>query len=422
MIDINTFNKLNIPDSSGVYFFKEGDSILYIGRATSLFNRVKSYFKDNLIETRGEIFKDLLFRTNSLTWQTTDSVLEAIILESILIKKYKPEYNTKDKDDRSFSYIIITDEEYPRVILERGKNLAKNEILSYKIKEKFGPYPNSGLMRDALKIIRKIFPFRDRDSIKKHHERFYSSIGLSPDVSKYGSEKEYKNNIKNIILFLSGKKSILISNLERDLKLKIKKQEFEEAGKISYQIKALKHIEDVALIKRDDYLISYSNHQISNINNSASKKDEYVIEAYDISHFSGTEAVGAMVTLVNGVPNKSKYRLFKIRNRQGNNEYTNLREILTRRITHSEWGVPNLVVIDGPNINLAREVFEEKKEWHDVIITAVIKDTKHKPKRIELDPKNFSSTEKNKNEILFANSEAHRFALSFQKKRRKVII
>lgn len=173
------FKELNFPESPGIYIFRDKENIIqYIGRATSLKDRVKSYFSNDLIATRGPLLVDMVTKANSIDYIETDSVLEAIILESNEIKKHQPYYNTKEKDNRSYNVIVITDEEFPRVCIVRERSIS-----SFKdpIKYQFGPYPQGNLLRDALKIIRKIFPFRDEKSKLKHQESFYKSIGLSPE-------------------------------------------------------------------------------------------------------------------------------------------------------------------------------------------------------------------------------------------------
>ena len=135
-----TLGKLNLPDAPGVYFWKKGNETLYIGRATSLRDRVKSYFSNDLLATRGPLVADMVFKADTVDFTVTDSVLEAIILEANLIKRHQPYFNTKEKSNKSFNYVVITDEDFPCVLLERGRNL-KTESLTekYKIKEVFGP-------------------------------------------------------------------------------------------------------------------------------------------------------------------------------------------------------------------------------------------------------------------------------------------
>ena len=109
--------KLKISDKPGVYFFIKGKDILYIGKATALKDRVKSYFSKELFNMRGPLLVDMVTKATSIKWQETDSVLEALILEANLIKKHQPIYNTKEKSDKSFNYVCITKEELPKVII-----------------------------------------------------------------------------------------------------------------------------------------------------------------------------------------------------------------------------------------------------------------------------------------------------------------
>ena len=169
-------SKIKLPDKPGVYFFKKGKDLLYIGKATSLRDRTKSYFRKDLISTRGPLVLDMVFKSDNIKWEVTDSVLEAIILEANLIKKYQPYYNTKEKDDKSFNYVCITKEKLPRVLVVRGRVL-KNYKGSI-----FGPFTNSVQLYEALNILRRIFPFIDDKSSKKQNYEFYKQIGLTPDT------------------------------------------------------------------------------------------------------------------------------------------------------------------------------------------------------------------------------------------------
>jgi excinuclease ABC subunit C len=146
----------------------KGREILYIGKATSLRSRVRSYFATDLIHTRGSHIVDMVFKATTVKYEVTDSVLEALILEANLIKKHQPKYNTKEKDDKSFNYVVITDETIPKVLLIRGREVdIKMKTKTMAIRSLFGPYPSGGAIRDGLKIIRRIFPFVDQNSIKK---------------------------------------------------------------------------------------------------------------------------------------------------------------------------------------------------------------------------------------------------------------
>ena len=327
------FKKLDLPDGPGVYFFKgasekAGDAspILYIGRATSLRDRVKSYFSKDLIGTRGPLLVDMVARAETIEWQETDSVLEAIILENNLIKANWPVYNTKDKDNRSYNYVIITDEDFPQVILVRGREFEKNNKIKsrygkgniqHKIKKKFGPYPQAGLLNDALVIVRRIFPFRYTKAGKKlspHHEAFYQSIGLSPEMSSPEAQAEYAKTIRNLSMFFQGRKQELVKMLEKEMRAYARARAFEKAAAVKHTLYALNHIQDVALIRRNQYEQPQDLPTPASvtIRSSVSGEKPFRIEAYDVAHLSGKEVVGVMV-VVEGFdggyePNKNEYR------------------------------------------------------------------------------------------------------------------
>jgi excinuclease ABC subunit C len=380
--------KLNLPDSPGVYLFSQGGEIHYIGKATSLKDRVRSYFSNDLIVTRGPLLVDMVTRADELTWQATDTVLEALILEANLIKKYQPKANTREKDDKSFNYVCITREELPRVIVKRGKNLEPKEY-----KKVFGPFTQGGQLREALKIIRRIFPFLDEKNT--NYLEFYKQINLVPDLSDH---KLYKENIKNIILFFSGKKKQILRNLKKEMHNYAKAREFEKANEIKRQIFALEHINDVALIK--DSRPTFDD------------KRMFRIEAYDVAHMSGRNIVGVMTVVEDGMVAKSEYRKFKIQTRTKADDTGALMEILDRRLGHPEWRYPNLIVVDGgtAQINVAQKVLQ-KVGMHTPVVS-VLKDEHHKPKEIKGDRDLALAHEP---AILLANSEAHRFAITYHK-------
>lgn len=396
-MNIQDFKHLKLPEAPGVYFFKDiKEEILYIGRATSLHDRVYSYFSNDLIATRGPLLVDMVTKASTVDFIQTDSVLEAIILESNEIKKYLPYFNTKEKDNKSYNFVVITDEEFPRVVIARGRTLDKldEEDLGYKIKYQFGPYPQGSLLRDALKIIRKIFPFRDAKAILKHQESFYKSLGLSPDTDSPDAKSEYQKTIRNLVLFFEGKKGKLIKTLENEMDGYAKSQEFEKARSVRNTLYALNHIQDVSLIKTEED---------KNI-------EGFRIEAYDIAHMSGKDTVGVMTVVINGEPQKSQYKKFKI-SKDANNDTAGLREILTRRFTHPEWKFPDLIVIDGGvgQINTAKEVVK------DIPVISIVKNEAHKPDHFLGDEK---MVEQYGKYALLANSEAHRFAIAYHKKLR----
>ena len=407
--------KYKLPDAPGVYLFKKGKDVVYIGKATSLRDRVRSYFGKDLIETRGPLLVDMVFQASKIDFIKTDSVLEALILEAELIKKYQPKYNTKEKSDKSFNFVCITKEDLPKVLIQRGKDLNR-ENFSYV----FGPFTNGSQLKEAMKIIRPIFPFIDNQSSKKDNNAFYIQLGLTPDLSEKNIKSEYKKNINNLKLFFQGKKKRIISNLKKDMMLLAKKKEFEKANEIKKRIFALTHINDVALLKNDN------SHKFSSRLTLPLRGGTYAtqkiyggissrIEAYDIAHMSGKNMVGVLVVVEDGEVKKSEYKKFKIKTQSGSNDAGALEEVLLRRFRHTEWGLPDLVVVDGSTaqINVAKKTLSFYK--YKIPIVSVVKDDKHKAKAIMGDE---DIIKEHKQAILLANTEAHRFAIKYHKETR----
>jgi|SRR3989344_5255741 len=401
LADLKVFN---LPDTPGVYFFRgKKGKILYVGKATNLKDRVKSYFARGILMTRSPLIVKMLLEAERVTFTKTDSVLEALLLEASEIKKHQPIYNSKEKDDRSYNYVVVTKEDFPRVLVVRGKDLTLG--LPAEALAKAGPFPHGAELKEALKIIRKLFPYRDKCLLGQNKPCFNAQIGLCPGVcAGWISKTEYRRVIKHLILFFEGKKRTLVHALERDMKKLAKSYKFEDAEKVKRQIFALKHIQDIALIKKD--LTTYNQRQTT-----------FRIEAYDIAHTSGTNVVSVMAVVEGGELAKSQYRKFKIRadnlpaSRHGNDDTGNLKETLTRRFAHPEWRFPNLIVVDGGRgqINAAKEVL--KYIGLDISVVSVVKDERHKAREIIGD-------QKHSREVLLANSEAHRFAIGYHRKLR----
>lgn len=391
--------KFSLPDAPGIYFFLgKGRRILYIGKATSLKDRVKSYFVRDILMTRSPLIAKMLEEAEKIEFIETDSVLEALILEASEIKKHQPFYNSKEKDDKSYNYVAITKEparmtdghrsggDFPKVVITRGSGT-------------YGPFPHGAELKEALKIIRKIFPYRDNKCRLNGKPCFNAQIGLCPGpCAGRISKKDYRKIIYHLRLFFEAKKPRLIKSLEREMKNFAREHKFEEAEKVKRQIFALDHIQDIALLK----------HDLENRNREGSSI--FRIEAYDVAHISGTNVVGVMTVVENGELNKSQYRKFKIR-QDKNDDTANLREVLRRRLNHPEWRLPNLIVVDGGRgqINTAKKVLEQA--GLDIPVASVVKDERHKAREI------IGEAEYSK-EIFLANAEAHRFAIGYHRKLR----
>ena len=399
--------RIQLPDKPGVYFFLgTNKKILYIGKATSLKQRIRSYFTDNIQDKRSILIEKMIQEAKSIEYTETDSVLEALILETNLIRSHKPFYNTRSKDDKSFNHLIITNETYPRVLVVRGKHITE-KYTDNEIKYHFGPFPSGALFKDALKIVRKLFQYYDTDRpvgseinrLGKGKIDFNKQIGLFPEQI---DRKEYNRTIKHITLFFQGKKKELLKELEREMHTYAKKELFEEANRVKKQIFALKHIQDISLIKSD--------HKVYRDDRNLR------IEAYDIAHLQGDNMVGVMTVVESGQTSSSEYRKFKINDICKANDVAALKQVLKRRLQHSEWPIPQIVVVDGSNAqkNAAEKVL---KDHHLVIpVVSVVKNEKHKPVRLIGQSK---LLQMHKDEILLANSESHRFAIAYHRQKQR---
>jgi excinuclease ABC subunit C len=418
---LKDLEKLSLPDTPGVYFFLGADkNILYIGKATSLKSRVKSYFDNNILHTRGLHIANMVSLAKNVKFETTRSVLEALILEQQHIKKYLPTFNTKEKDDKSYFALVITDEDFPRVVLARDKDIDKQNNLLIKSKflgkiksEKvkvlrvFGPYPSGQSAKESLKLIRKIFPFRDRcipydKKIPwKKNPCFSYQIGLCPGVcAGVCDKKKYKRIIDRLITFLEGDGEGVRKDLETDMKKYSKSLQFEEAQKAKEMLFALNHIQDAHLISRD-----------------IKEEDRNIrIEGFDVAHISGKNRVGAMTVVLGGVKATHEYKKFKI-STDKNDDLEGLGEVFSRRIKHLDWGIPDIVVVDGDerHINVVEKILNENNLKNTVKVVAVTKNKGHKASKL-IGEKNI--LDKYKKEIVLVNSEAHRFSLSYHKKLR----
>jgi len=329
----------NLPETPGVYIMKNAvGGILYVGKAVNLYRRVSSYF----LRPHDARIESLVHEINTIEHICTDTAIEALILESALIKRHMPPYNVKEKDDKSFLYVVFTKDAFPRVVLVRGKDVTGNEGRLY------GPFVSASSARTALAILRKIFPWSDHREVGKKGNRpcFNAQLGLCPQVCTGGITKtEYAKNIKNLQLFFKGEKKKIIRSLEKEMDVYAKALQFEKAEAVKRKLFALQHIQETALLGKHE-----------DVEGPVGR-----IEGYDISTISGTYAVGAMVVFTNGLPDKAEYRTFHIRTVVGPDDVGMMREVLTRRFENKEWSLPDGILVDGGigQVNMAMEVLRE---------------------------------------------------------------
>jgi excinuclease ABC subunit C len=395
------------PETPGVYIMKDAvGGILYVGKAGNLRRRVSSYFEhphDVRIQT-------LVSKIARIDFEQKDTALEALIREAELIKTLTPPFNVREKDDKSFLYFEITREKFPRVLLVRGAGAIAGTAEG----RRFGPFALASSAREALRILRRIFPWSTHDpdeigTLKR--PCFNYEIGLCPGTCVGAiTHEDYIKNIDRLKLFFEGKKARIIRSLEKEMRAAAKKQEFERAEALRRQMFALQHIQDTALISDNEVLMARG------AGTGGALKEGYRIEGYDISNISGTSAVGSMVVFEDGAPNKNEYRKFKIKSIFQPNDVGMLKEVLERRFARTDWPMPDLILIDGglAQVNTARRVL--LRAGIKIPVIGIAKG----PRRdrndiIGLVPKGVQKTT-----LIKARDEAHRFAIGYHRVLRRV--
>jgi len=402
--------KYRLPDVPGVYLFKQGRNVLYVGKATSLADRVRSYFDDDLIATRGPRIVDMVTRADRIAHETAPTVLEALVREAALIKRYQPPANVEGKDNSSFLYAVVTKEDVPRVLPLRGKDIdvkGKRAADSTKLKALYGPFPSLAQLREALRLIQRIFPFFDTlrpVAYAGKHQR--AKIEFNKQLRQYPQAvdpKAYRATIRNVELLLAGRGRQLRAKLGREMKAAAKAERFEDAAQLRRELFALNHIQDVSLIK-DEFLL-YTR-------GGAARGGR--IEAYDTAHLSGTNAIGVMTVVEDGAPVKREYRVFRIRGFRKNDDIASLKEILSRRLAHSEWLYPRAIVVDGGKTQKKAAETVLADAGVGIPVAAVVKDERHRPREV-IGARRAGITEA---DAVLANAEAHRFSLSRHRRAR----
>jgi len=381
----------NFPDTPGVYLMHDREgTILYVGKATSLKRRVLSYFQHPQ-ESRIEV---MLAQVNKIETKDTDSAIEALLLESNLIKMHQPKYNLRLKDNKTYIGIFVTNEDWPRIFPARiTESLPEGEF--------FGPFPAGALAREALKIIRKIFPYRVSCKPLSGRGCLESHLGLCPGMCNGKiTQEEYLKIIKQIKQFLRGNKKQIIREIEIEMKKEAKLKNFEKAAELRNRLFALKHIQDVAIIMEEE-----------NIDKTTQSR----IEAYDISNISGQFAVASMVVFTNGEVDKNQYRKFKIKSVKESNDIAMIKEVMTRRLAHNEWPQAELILIDGgkPQVNAVKEVLARQKIQIPVVGIA------KGPKRNKNEFVGLKDIDIDKRILIKLRDEAHRFAIEYYRLRHR---
>lgn len=331
-----------LPSSPGVYFHKnrEGE-VIYVGKAAVLKNRVRQYFQNTEKDPKTEA---LVAEIHDTDWLIVDTEMDALFLESEMIKRYMPKWNILLRDDKTVSYVRINmDQPVPDVSITRNPLDDKATYI--------GPFYAKTTIIKALRVLRKIFPYYDKPYNGK--KTLDTNLGLTPGIEiGKTTKKAYKTELRRLIRYLNGDRDNLLKEIERDMHRHASLGEFEMAAKLRDEYFGLKGLKRKIIFSDKEFLDLSSDQallQLQKLLNLESVPRR--IEGYDISHISGSDTVASMVVFKNGVASRADYRKFKIRSSK-NDDTASMREVVTRRLKHQEWEYPDLIILDGSDLQL----------------------------------------------------------------------
>ncbi len=370
------------PKKPGCYMYKDSSgTIIYIGKAKNLFNRVRSYFMNYpKLEIRIQQMIDLAVEVEYLV---VDSDVESIILETNLIKKYHPKYNILMRDDKNYSWILFEKQikgknDFPRIRIVRDNSEPNADY--------FGPFPSRLPLKNILRRARKVFPYAscNRTIVQVSNDPLqvetnnsipclYYHLGLcsAPCASKENRE-DYMKNFNNIKRIFQGQKGEIINELEDKMKILSESREYEKAAEVRDRIDDIQYVTKRIKIDNnvDDIVVAGLveaarengiNELIEKLKFPASVLSNHKgfrIECYDISNFQGSNPVGAMTVMIDGELRTDLYRRFKIQIKDTPDDFAMHQEMLERRLKYliddqnklkdeSLKQMPDLIIVDG---------------------------------------------------------------------------
>ena len=330
--------KLNkLPVAPGVYFHKNASGeIIYVGKAAVLKNRVRQYFQKSHKDAKTEALVREIADTD---WIVVDTEMDALFLESEMIKRYMPKWNILLRDDKTVSYVRITmNEEVPYVSFTRNPVDDKATYI--------GPFYGKLAVEKAVRILRRVFPYYIKPYTGK--KTLYTDLGLTPGIEiGKTTAKDYKRNLRKLIRYLEGDKKKLLKDLEKTMLDEAGKGNYELAAEARNQLFGLRELKKKIVFSDKEFLDISSDQALKQLQELLDLPEPpRRIEGYDISHQSGENTVASMVVFINGASARSEYRKFKIRTSK-NDDLKSMQEVITRRLKHKEWDYPDLIVLDG---------------------------------------------------------------------------
>ena len=357
------------PQVPGVYLMKDREGrVIYVGKASQLRSRAGSYFLKGAAEE---------YRTANWVQEIADadyiqcdSEVDALLMESRLIKDIQPKYNREQKDDKTFPYLMITTrEDFPRVEVTRQPRQKGVKL--------YGPFANAGALRGAVQVLQRIFKFRtcslDIDEQDQRWRWFRPCLlaSISQCTAPCNlriSKEEYRRDIRRLMMFLDGKKDRLLRQMRAEMQTAATALQFERAARLRDEIRLLETLD-----QRGE-LDTHAQPEVFYIDPKKGlaglkkvlqlEQTPRTIEGVDIAHLQGDQTVASLVQFLDGLPFKPGYRRFRIKGVSGIDDYASIHEVVARRFQrlHDESEVfPDILLIDGGKgqLNAALSAFAQ---------------------------------------------------------------
>lgn len=330
----------HLPNTPGVYLHKNSTGeIIYVGKAINLKSRVNQYWQKSSHLTSPKTAV-LASESVKVDYLETPSEIDALFLESELIKRYQPKFNIDLKDDKSATYVRIPYQDpIPAVSFTRAP---KADGATY-----VGPFYAAGPVYSAMRILRRALPYSTHTKLpRKACLHFQMGLCPGPETEDFDIKK-YKSNLKKLEQVLKGERENIIKDVEKRMLFAAKEQNFEVATRLRNQLRSLQR---VGRIKLKDQDVFGSDQALAELQKLLGLKNlPKHIEGFDISHMGGKNVVASQVVFKNGVSSKTDYRNYKMTTQQ-NNDFESMADVISRRFKLKNieaWGIPDLILIDG---------------------------------------------------------------------------
>lgn len=436
---------MNVPPASGVYRFLDSHKkIIYVGKARNLKKRIASYFRTNLSDKKTAA---MMQHVAHLEFAITTDEDQALLLECHLIKELHPKYNILMRDDKSYPYLLLSADAFPRLDYYRGKKSGSGRKIKKEKGRYFGPYPSAGSVRDNLAIIQKLFQLRSCNNIFFNNRsrpclQYQINRCTAPCVN-YVTKENYAKQVENAILFLEGKNKEMLRAVKLQMETASQNQDYETAAHLRDVLVRLKKLQvsrrvaSVAASREwisipiipNELIHTTEKNPLAILQNALHLPNLLErIECFDISHTMGDATKASCVVFGTDGAIKNAYRQFNIDNITKGDDYAAMRQVLTRRYTRLKTenkSLPDLIIIDGGKgqLRVAAEVLENL-QISGVILLGVAKGVTRKPGVEKLilwgRDKNISLSTDGPARLFIQRirDEAHRFAITAHRKAR----